>query len=318
MPVVPTAFPVARALSPMPTAVLRTDRPGACPEVLFSGKKRKALAVLAMLAFPAIGLCSPQVRGQVPLHDESGKVVAYVNIHGDLYKPLPGIDFLDAPLSYAHVPPSSLHILDEDKENTLAAQGFTPARDTGAAASGSEAAQNSVSGQDTQAGTSSQSTGAAAPGPDTGAAAPAAGSPEAGQPPSSSQQTSTGEANGIPPIPDGAKQYTAKGTGYFPDNSPMEGGFQDRKGNPLHTLQDYLAGKAPYVSVAMDSTAFDYGTKLRIPELEKKYGRLIDFRVVDTGGAFKGKGTTRIDICTASQKDSVDATINGQLTLIPI
>src|SRR3954471_8023471 len=37
------------------------------------------------------------------------------------------------------------------------------------------------------------------------------------------------------------QQLTAKGTGYFPDNSPMEGGFKDRQGKPLHTLQDYLA-----------------------------------------------------------------------------
>ncbi|HVE86690.1 MAG TPA: hypothetical protein VND93_27720 [Myxococcales bacterium] len=111
--------------------------------------------------------------------------------------------------------------------------------------------------------------------------------------------------------------FTAKGTGYFPENSKMEGGFLDRKGKPLHTLQDFLSGKAPYVSVAMDSKAFPYGTKLRIPELEKKYGRPIEFRVVDTGGAFKGKGTSRIDICTANRKASLDPTVNGKLTLIP-
>lgn len=70
------------------------------------------------------------------------------------------------------------------------------------------------------------------------------------------------------------------------------------------------------VSVAMDSKAFPYGTKLRIPELEAKYGKQIDFRVVDTGGAFKGKGTSRIDVCTANRKASLDPTINGPLTLV--
>jgi 3D (Asp-Asp-Asp) domain-containing protein len=97
----------------------------------------------------------------------------------------------------------------------------------------------------------------------------------------------------------------------------MEGGYLDRKGKPLHTLQSYLAGKSPYVSVAMDSKAFKYGQPLRIPELEKKYGRPIDFRVVDTGGAFKGRGTSRIDIATANSRASHDATVNGPLTLIP-
>jgi peptidoglycan hydrolase-like protein with peptidoglycan-binding domain len=112
------------------------------------------------------------------------------------------------------------------------------------------------------------------------------------------------------------QSFTARGTGYFPDSSAMEGGFTDRKGRPLHTLQDFLAGRAPYVSVAMDPKAFPYGTKLRIPELEKKYGRPIEFRVVDTGGAFFGKGTGRIDVCTKSQRDSLDPTINGPLHLV--
>jgi 3D (Asp-Asp-Asp) domain-containing protein len=86
-------------------------------------------------------------------------------------------------------------------------------------------------------------------------------------------------------------------------------------GAKLNTLQDYLAGKAPYVSVAMDPKAFGYGTKLRIAELEKKYGKTIEFRVVDTGGAFYGKGTSRLDVCTANAAASVDPTINGTLTV---
>lgn len=109
--------------------------------------------------------------------------------------------------------------------------------------------------------------------------------------------------------------FTAKGTGYYPSSSTMEGGFVDRKGAKLRTLQQYLAGKAEYVSVAMDTKAFGYGQHLRIQELEAKYGRTIDFRVVDTGGAFKGKGRTRIDVCTGSAKDSVESTINGRLTI---
>jgi peptidoglycan hydrolase-like protein with peptidoglycan-binding domain len=110
--------------------------------------------------------------------------------------------------------------------------------------------------------------------------------------------------------------YAARGTGYYPDASAMEGGFVDRQGKPLATLQDFLAGRSSYVSVAMDSNAFPYGTHLRIPELEQKYGRKIDFRAVDTGGAFKGKGTSRIDICTANRSASLDSTINGPLHLV--
>jgi 3D (Asp-Asp-Asp) domain-containing protein len=110
-----------------------------------------------------------------------------------------------------------------------------------------------------------------------------------------------------------SSSFTARGTGYYPDSSALEGGFVDRVGKPLHTLQQFLAGQADYVSVAMDTRAFNYGQRLKIHELETKYGKAIPFRVVDTGGAFTGKGRTRIDICTANNRASLDPTINGQL-----
>src|SRR5688500_20390391 len=84
--------------------------------------------------------------------------------------------------------------------------------------------------------------------------------------------------------------FVSRGTGYYPANSRMEGGFVDRRGARLRTLQQFLAGNAEYVSVAMDTNAFRYGQRLRIKELEAKYGRAIVFRVVDTGGAFRGRG----------------------------
>jgi 3D (Asp-Asp-Asp) domain-containing protein len=112
--------------------------------------------------------------------------------------------------------------------------------------------------------------------------------------------------------------FTTKGTGYFPDKSALEGGFKDRLGKPLRTLQAFLAGDAEYVSVAMDSKAFKYGTRLRVKELDAKFGRSITFRVVDTGGAFKNKGRTRMDICTANEKASLDPTINGPVLHVDV
>jgi 3D (Asp-Asp-Asp) domain-containing protein len=105
--------------------------------------------------------------------------------------------------------------------------------------------------------------------------------------------------------------FTSKATGYYPSGSALEGGFVDRKGVKLRTLQQLLAGQADYVSVAMDSSAFPYGQHLRIKELEAKYGRAIDFRVVDTGGAFHGRGRSRIDICVANQSASLSPSVNG-------
>lgn len=110
--------------------------------------------------------------------------------------------------------------------------------------------------------------------------------------------------------------HKAKSTSYFPHNDRMEGGYTDRMGKQLQTLQAYLAGKAPWVSIAMDHRAgIKYGQLVRIPELEAKYGMPIPFRVVDTGGAFRGRGFARVDICTARRADTHESTINGRVTL---
>jgi 3D (Asp-Asp-Asp) domain-containing protein len=83
----------------------------------------------------------------------------------------------------------------------------------------------------------------------------------------------------------------------------MEREAVDRRAFPLYSVEDHLAGKAPYISAAMDNDAFPYGTALYIPEICEAYGVPWDeltFLVVDTGGAFIKPGVrdrTRIDIC---------------------
>lgn len=130
-------------------------------------------------------------------------------------------------------------------------------------------------------------------------------------------------ASAAPPISGGQEMGKAKGTGYYPDNSAMEGGYNDMKGKKLNTLQDVLEGKAETVSIALDKNLYKsgkvkYGDKFRIPELEKKYGRPIIFSAVDTGGAFTNKGFGRVDICTRSAQHASDSTVNGNLTLIKV
>ena len=163
----------------------------------------------------------------------------------------------------------------------------------------------------------------AIPKPDAPSAAPAAkpSDPKVGTPLDGIRKSEP-LPNPKPGGPSGT--FKSKGTGYFPENSAMEGGFKDRKGKSLQTLQDFLSGKSKYVSVAMDKNAkIPYGKGLQIAELDKKYAaelkklgkEHIDFRVVDTGGAFTNKGTGRIDIATANRRASLDPTVNGPLTL---
>jgi|GEM_PF-5807395 len=125
-------------------------------------------------------------------------------------------------------------------------------------------------------------------------------------------------------VPGEVKQFKSKHrsfrTGYYPHDSEMEGGFVDRRGQQLRTLQDYLDGEAEYVSVAMDhlDLRFPYGTRLRIPEIESEFNRCIEFRVVDTGGRFKGKGTQKIDICNRTLEDTLEPYSNGWTTIFAL
>jgi 3D (Asp-Asp-Asp) domain-containing protein len=112
-----------------------------------------------------------------------------------------------------------------------------------------------------------------------------------------------------------AGTFTAKSSAYFPDDSEMEGGFKDMRGKPLQTLQGFLKGKNKYVSVAMDKGVFKYGQRLRIREVNERYGKEVVFRVVDTGGAFYGKGRSRIDLCVANETLSFEKIVNSKLTI---
>ena len=113
-----------------------------------------------------------------------------------------------------------------------------------------------------------------------------------------------------------ANLHHARGSAYFPAPGRMEGGFTDRRGLALNTLQDFLEGKAKYVSVAMDKhLPLKYGSTLRIRELDARFGKSIEFRVVDTGEAFNGKRYSRVDICVRNQPASLDPALNGRLTL---
>jgi hypothetical protein len=104
----------------------------------------------------------------------------------------------------------------------------------------------------------------------------------------------------------------------------MEGGVKDRRDNPLYSLEDFLEGKAAYVSLACDSTGGPpgnrdefkiYGYEVRIPEIDKQMGaaKPLLFRLVDTGGQFRGKkkviavpGREPIDVCRRSKERKVD------------
>jgi hypothetical protein len=111
-------------------------------------------------------------------------------------------------------------------------------------------------------------------------------------------------------------------TGYWPFSATaaeklMEGGTDDRKGNPLHTLEDFQNGDAEFVSVSGDYTIFPYGQRITIDEWPD-----VVFRIVDTGSHFHGSGKVYrepgrepLDICVASSATAI--TPDAIATLIP-
>lgn len=112
--------------------------------------------------------------------------------------------------------------------------------------------------------------------------------------------------------------FNSRATGYYPDESKIEGGWTDMHGRPLNTLQDFLVGfevgpdgrhrQIQYVSAAMDPIAWPFGTYLFCDELQEKLkdyivgGRRLVLQICDTGGAFTGQGLARIDICTKNKR----------------
>ena len=108
--------------------------------------------------------------------------------------------------------------------------------------------------------------------------------------------------------------FQARLTGYWPfsarpDERQMEGGLKDRKGRALHTLEQHQEnpGQHPYVAVSGDDAIFPYGQRLMLDE----WPGLV-FRVVDTGGHFRGSGKIYrvfgrepLDICVNSSRTKI-------------
>ncbi len=106
-----------------------------------------------------------------------------------------------------------------------------------------------------------------------------------------------------------------RGTAYYPDASPLEGGFNDRKGHPLKTINQYLAGDTDAVTVAMDATVAPYGTRLCSPEINASHTLPIPLELKDTGGAFIGRSWTRIDFCVTNYSESIRSIYNRSVTI---
>jgi 3D (Asp-Asp-Asp) domain-containing protein len=107
-------------------------------------------------------------------------------------------------------------------------------------------------------------------------------------------------------------------TGYYPSDSPEEGGYEDCVGNPLRTLSDYDRNSDynNYVSLAVDPNVIAKGCLINIDGFEDEDGEPILFYACDVGGAIKGY---HVDICCGSEQQTynVDSDDNEvELTIV--
>ncbi|XP_033333804.2 uncharacterized protein LOC117224777 [Megalopta genalis] len=108
---------------------------------------------------------------------------------------------------------------------------------------------------------------------------------------------------------------------YFPDfSSDDEFDHLDARMKKLRTLQDFLDGRAEFVTVSMDlDSGIPYGTKVCIPEINEKFGNQIPLQVRDRSHykdvITKSPDFSHVDICVRTEEDTYDSYVNGIVTL---
>ncbi|XP_012059666.1 PREDICTED: uncharacterized protein LOC105622865 [Atta cephalotes] len=94
--------------------------------------------------------------------------------------------------------------------------------------------------------------------------------------------------------------------------------YLDDQGNGLKTLQDYLDGRAHYVSVAGNlKSGIPYGTKICIEELNEQFGKQILMQIRDQSDYESNKliDFSRLEICVRTEEDTYDKYLNDFVTI---
>ncbi len=106
-------------------------------------------------------------------------------------------------------------------------------------------------------------------------------------------------------------------TGYYPDDSDIEGGFYDYKGNPLRTLSDYVRGSKynSYVSLAVDPNKIKLGSLINIEGFNDSDGCPILFYACDVGDSIKGE---KVDICCRDEQETYNVDSDGETKKLKI
>ncbi|KYN42166.1 hypothetical protein ALC56_03304 [Trachymyrmex septentrionalis] len=94
--------------------------------------------------------------------------------------------------------------------------------------------------------------------------------------------------------------------------------YLDDQGDELKTLQDYLDGRAHYVTVAGNlKSGIPYRTKICIEKLNEYFGKQIPLQIRDQNDYKNDKliDFSRLEICVRTEEDTYDNHLNDFVTI---
>ncbi|XP_018393715.1 PREDICTED: uncharacterized protein LOC108772643 [Cyphomyrmex costatus] len=109
-------------------------------------------------------------------------------------------------------------------------------------------------------------------------------------------------------------------SGYYPVfGTDDKRNHLDDRGKELKTLQDYLDGRARYVTVAGNlKSGISYGTNICIEKLNEQFGRQILLQIRDQTD-YENNGSqidfSRLEICVRTEEDTYDKYLNDLVTI---
>ncbi|XP_011690636.1 PREDICTED: uncharacterized protein LOC105451716 [Wasmannia auropunctata] len=109
-------------------------------------------------------------------------------------------------------------------------------------------------------------------------------------------------------------------SGYYPVfGTDDKRNHLDDQGKMLNTLQDYLDGRARFVTVAGNlRSGIPYGTKICIEKLNEQFGRQIHLQIrdqVECNNSNVALDYSRLEICVRTEEDTYDTYLNGLVTI---
>jgi hypothetical protein len=93
----------------------------------------------------------------------------------------------------------------------------------------------------------------------------------------------------------------------------LDDGSLDASGRRLCTLEAYLDGDVPHVSVAVDLEALPAGARLRIPALEAACGQTVPLRAVHETERTRGVGAAYLEVCVSEPDGPLARALLGLL-----